>query len=275
MQIQFDNRIMSSLQLFVDHEILSKGLAYSSKSSYFYPVASQHQGLYAYSAPYKQLCNDTSITGANVMSGVYVDGNYVTIGQSGLHSINHYEGTVYFTGQIAGANRISGNYSVKEFNVKMTDKLEGALLFDTKYLLHDKYNQTLSGLGPNTETLPIIYLKMMGGQNKPFCLGGVDDNQINVRAVVIADNSFLLTAATNILKNCNYKGIPIYSGLPFGRNGAYTGVNYNYTGLALLDEEPLITESKVINVSSKGDYHDFQYQAAFVDFSISRLALTP
>ncbi len=275
MQAQFDNRIMSSLQLFVDHEIQEKGQAYKNKSSFFYPTKSIYFGLYAYSCPFKQLCNDTSISGANIISGVYLDGNYISVGESGLHSINHYDGTVYFTGQIDGENRISGDYAVKEVNVKMTDKTEGALIYDTKYLLYDKYNQTLSGLGPDTQTFPIVYLKDKGGQNKPFCLGGIDDNQLMVRAVIIADSSYLLTATANILKNLNYKTIPIYSSLPFGGRGEYTGQAYNYTGLPVMDENVLITESKVVNVTSNGNFKDFKYNAAFVDLSISRLALTP
>ena len=101
MKVQFENKVMSSLLLFVDHEVTQKGDAYTDNNSNFYQIDSLFSDYYVYASPFKQLVSDVSITGSStpqVLSGVYVDGDGpIYVGTSGLHSINHMQGQVYFT----------------------------------------------------------------------------------------------------------------------------------------------------------------------------------
>ena len=120
MKAQFDNRVMSSLLLFVDHQLLKHGEAYTNHSSYFTETNQTYANYFNYSAPFKQFVSDASITGANVMTQVYLDGVAKDPGQSNFNSIDYINGQVNFTSQITGSNRLSGNYSVKEFNTYLT-----------------------------------------------------------------------------------------------------------------------------------------------------------
>jgi len=270
MQVQFDNRLISSFLLFLDNQIQSKGVCYTNYSGRLYPITSPYQGLYAYATPFKQLCNDTSISGANVMSGVYLNGVFVTVGQSGLYSINHKQGTAYFTGQLSSSVVVSGRYAIKDFNIELADQVEYKLLYETKYVTNSKFNQTLSGLPLDVKTAPVIFLRPKNIENKPFAFGGIDDNEMKIRAIIVADNEFQRIGVCNILKNLNLKGFSIVNSTPFDYLGNFTGLNYSYSGLSYdTVYSPLITEAKVIDVPRVGELENFGRATAIVDFSIS------
>ena len=77
MKAQFDNRVMSSLLLFVDHKLLNHGEAFDNHSSYFTEANQTYANYFNYSAPFKQLVSDVSIDGATVMTGVYLDDTFI------------------------------------------------------------------------------------------------------------------------------------------------------------------------------------------------------
>ena len=270
MTVQFDTKLISSILLFIDHEILKHGRAFSNHSGRLYPITGGIQGLYAYAAPFKPLCNDTSITGATVMTGVYLNGNYVSVGQSGLHSINHNQGTAYFTGSLPSSTIVSGNYAIREFGVKMTDKPEYKLLFETKYLTNTKHNQVLSGLPLDTETSPIVYVRTDDSENLPFAFGRVDNATVKIRVIVVADTEYQKVGVCNILRNLNTRQIPIYETLPFDRNGAFTGINYNYDNIAVdTGYYPWILKSRVLSVPIRDDMPNKEKKMAIVDLDVS------
>jgi hypothetical protein len=270
MQVQYDNRLVTSFMLFLDHEVQRRGQAYTNYSGRFYKISGNRADAYTYAPPYKQLCNDTSISGANVMSGVYLNNNLIKVGQSGLKYINHYEGTVYFTGGLPNNSVLSGNYAIKEFNIRLTNKADWKLLFETKYVTNSKYNQILSGLPIDTETSPAIYIKVKDTKNIPFAFKSMDDNVMQIRTVVVADNEFEKVGVCNILKNLSYRPINIINRTPFDSLGNMTGVNYNYDNLSVDSSYlPWIMAVKVIDVPQRGDYKDINKNTAIVDFELS------
>lgn len=272
MKVQYDNRLMSSFMLFLDNQIQTRGFAYQNYSGQLYPVNTPYQGLYAYAAPFRQLCNDTSISGANVMSGVYVNGTFVTVGQSGLSAINHTQGTVYFTAPFSANTVVSGRYAIKDINIELTDLPESKLLFETKYVVKSKFNQTVSGLDSDVRILPAVYLKMMDGDAAHAAFGGIKDNQIKLRAIIMAENEFQRIAVCNILKNLAFSGFSVAASTPFDYLGNFTGTNYNYNTLSVSTEgSPLITEVTVKNLSNllADDYRNLGRTAAMADFTVS------
>ena len=71
MKVQFENKIMSSLLLFIDHHLLSKGEAFTNHAGLFYPVTNLYNNYYTYAAPFKQMVNDDGVSNATVMKTVY------------------------------------------------------------------------------------------------------------------------------------------------------------------------------------------------------------
>jgi len=64
MKVQFENKVMSSLLLFVDHEVTQQGDAYTNHQSNFFKIDSLFSDYYVYATPFKQLVSDGGITGA-------------------------------------------------------------------------------------------------------------------------------------------------------------------------------------------------------------------
>ena len=272
MKVQFENKIMSSLLLFIDNHLLSKGEAFTNHAGLFYPVTNLYNNYYTYAAPFKQMVNDDGVSNATVMKTVYVDGVEKSIGQGGLHGINHFQGQVHFTSN-QGNSVISGNYAVKDFNIYLTNDPEQKLLFETKHQTNPKYPQQLSGLAPDAQPYPAIFIKNMGGGNSPAALGGLQDTVTTARLVVLADSNYKLDAVCSILKDLGGRRVhlKVHTDLPFDAMGSYTGVNYNYGNLTSEADNPLIQDVRVSRMSMVGDFNRLNPDvfSAFVDIDIS------
>ena len=180
MKTQFENKVMSSFMLWVDHTLLDKGEAFTNHGSSFYEVNGLYYNYHAYGAPFKQFVTDSSITNATIMSGVYIGGDTVSdfkkTGQSPLVDINFEQGQVYLSAEESSS--ISGNYAVKDFNVYLTANAEQELLFENKIDLRPGTTQIVSGLASEASTYPAIFIKNNGGSNDPFCPRGHGYNEV-------------------------------------------------------------------------------------------------
>ena len=271
MKKQFDHRVMSSLLLYLDHRLLSSGEAYFDATGHFYPVENEYTNRYTYALPYKQLVNDESITGATVMTGVYLNSVFVTPGTSGLLNINHYNGTVDFDSDMSN-EEITGSFSVKEASFVLTDDPDSKLVYENKYFKNPKYNQTLSGLQPDTYSLPAIFLKKRGGANEPFALGNCDMTRLDVRAIVVSDNQYTADGIASIFKDTNWRRYDFVDDPPFDVRGGYTGMSYNYTGeTSNALTGPLIESVNESTIQARGDYQSINnnLNVTFVDFEIN------
>ena len=131
----------------------------------------------------------------------------------------------------------------------------------------------MSGLAPDTQTYPAVYLKNNGGTNVPFAINGVDNTKMNIRAIVLADSAFSLDAVCGILKETTKKNVPIIENLPFNAMNAYTGVNYNYSNLAT-GQGPLIWDVFVSKNVTRGAELSYNVFSAFVDFELYEFRTT-
>ena len=230
MRIQYENLLLSNFIFFVDHNLSTEGEAYANHGSNFYPLTQQYENIHSYSAPFKQFVCDESISGStnpDVLSGVYLNNNYISPGEGGLVSINPYQGQLYFNTQVTGT--ISGNYSVKDFNIYLTNEAEEDLLFETHFELNPRTEQVPTGIPTDHKTYPAIFLKDIGGKNIPHSYGGTDLTRTTIRAIVLARSSYELDAVCSIFRDFKGKDIPLIpeKDMPFNSMGAYTG-GFNY-----------------------------------------------
>lgn len=281
MKAQFNNTVMSSMLLWFDNKLLSKGEAFTNFSSNFYNVDSQYFGFYTYGAPYKQMIVDTSISGANIISGVYVNGIFTKIGENSLTGINSSQGHLYFNTEINNPNlNLSGNYAVKDFNIFLTSETEEDLLFETQFQLNPKTYQNPTGLPVNAETYPVVYLKYQGGDNEPLAFGGLDKTNINIRAIVLSDTVFKLDALTSIFRDTARTYIPLIyeNNMPFNIFGSISSGYYNYNSLYnnnSMDSDYMFIENvyvskidnRFINSYNKLNPNVF---TSFIDFELSK-----
>lgn len=276
MKTQLDNLLMSNMLLWLDHEVCSKGEAFTNYSGNFYPVNSLINGFYGYGLPFKQIVSDRSISGASIISGVYLNGSFVNPGISGFSGINPNVGYALFSSNPSNTG-VSGNYAVKDFNIYLTSLAEEQLIFETKFEINPKVQQNPTGIASTSLTYPAIFLKNNGGQNRPFALGGQDETLFQVRSIVMADNLFSLDAVCAILRDTARKHIPLISqeNMPFDNYGIIKNNYYNYKQLTSGIGYPNLIYIKSVNVSK---IIPFRYEyanvnpdifSAFVDFEIS------
>lgn len=235
MKAQFDNKVMSSFLLWFDHTVLNDGEAFTTHSGRFYEVDSLYNGLYTYGAPFKQFVPNFAITGATIPTGIFLDGTLITPGQSNFSGINYEQGHIYFTSEISNSsNRLSGVYSIKDFNVYLTNEAEEKLLFETKFNLKPKITQVETGLEPNQITYPAVFLRNNGGRNEPFAFGGHDLTTINIRAIILADSQYLLDGICSIFRDKTRTFVTLLetTDMPFNSLGGFKNAKqYNYTGI--------------------------------------------
>ena len=233
MLVQNEHKLVTSFLLWLDHEILSRGQAYTNISGQFLPQTTYFSNYYSYGAPFAQFVYDNSISGAIVSTGVYLNNVPIVTGQSGFLGINADRGQAIFN--INQNNYVlSGYFAIKDFNIMLTYDSEETILFKTKYQLRPKYNQISTGICKDCRTYPIIYVREDGGNNQPFALGGTDKANYNIRCVVLADSLFKLNAVQGILRNSVNKLIPLFdvSEQPFNALGILKSGYFNYSGLA-------------------------------------------
>lgn len=290
MKSQFDNLVTSSMVLFLDHKICSEGAGFTNFSGEIYSINNNYFSYNTYSLPFKQIIADSSISGANIMSGVYVDNILFLPGDSlislpespqesfGLLGINHYRGQVYFTGNPNGV--VSGNYSIKDFNIYLTNKPEEDILFKTQFLARPKTIQSITGLSDNSETIPCIFIKNNGGENVPFALGGVDNTRIDVRCIVLADNLYNLDAVCSILRDSAHEFMYTIGSNELGLDnlGNFTSGYYNYNDIVDSKSETYdklyieeVRVSKIPNFGSNTIAYNNSVFSAFIDFTLRKI----
>jgi len=247
MKAQWDNKLISSFYLWFNHTMLEKGEAFQNTSSYFYSTNQKYNGLYAYACPFNQLVSDSSITGATVMSGVYLNGNFITTGTSGFHGVDFEHGRVYFTGALPAGTKVSGNYAFKEVNIVLTNENEQKLLFETKYNPRPKLGQIPTGLFTNELTYPVVFLTDMNSVNKPFAFGGLDNSVFEMGAIMLMDSKFNLVAMNSLFKDRARTLIPVFEAneFPYNVYGELKSGIYNYTTMASGRSEAFLESSLI------------------------------
>ena len=236
MKPQFDNKVMSSFFLWFDNKLLTKGEAYENTTGQFYSTSDEYYGYQTYSSSYSQFVSDASITGATIPMGLYVGNNLINVGEGGsdgLYDINYLNGKAYFSG--VQSSDVTGSFSIKDFNIYLTNETEDQILFETKYTKRNKIDLTPTGLEADTKTYPVVYLKAMGTSNEPVSFGGQDITTVNVRAIVLAQSQFELDAIGSIFRDTKKTLVPFFeeSDMPFNSFGGYkSGAQYNYTTVA-------------------------------------------
>lgn len=229
---QFDNQMIDSFWLFLQHEITKHGAAFTNNTGLLYKIPPKFDNTTTYAFPFKPIIADSSISGANILSGIYINGNFINLGESGLTGINYEQGQVYITGNITAT--ISGSYAINEFPVYVTNKEDNELLIENKYQLRPKTAQNITGLLNEEFTYPLIFIRNDNGENVPLAFGGLDDTRINIRGIIIADSQWNLDAVLGICKDSARKYFPLIlaSEMPFNILGSCKNGNiYNYTTL--------------------------------------------
>lgn len=227
---QFQNKVNGSMFLWLNNLLAQRGSGFNNFGSRFYPVQNKINGLYTYGAPFSQFISDSSVSGALVPTGIYLNNTYINTGESGFFGINHENGYAYFNTPVPSNVTISGAYSVKDFNIDLTDEPEEKILFETKMKIRPKTYINPTGLATNETSYPIIFIKNDEYKNEPFAFGGTETTQISYSLFVFADSKYQIDAVEGLICDCVRNYIPIFelSEMPYDAYGRLKNSYFNY-----------------------------------------------
>lgn len=235
---QFIHKVTSSFHLWADHILLDRGQAYTNATGVFTNYADQKlpDSFLAFGCPHKEWVADSSVSGAVVPSGFYVNGSF-RARNAGSFNLDFVNGRVITSG-ISASQPITGSYSVKDFNIYATNQDEESLIIEMCENYSAQYNAigtdiSTPYLPPYAQKVPAIFINAQTQENVPFALGGLDNSQVRVNMTIFAKNPYELDGVLGLFADTSdevFKELPLESA-PITEWGDIKNGNYNYNNL--------------------------------------------
>lgn len=232
MKHQYQHNVTTSFATWLDHHLLEKGEAYQNQTGVlnYYSDARFPSSYRCFGSLYKQWVFDSSITGAIVPSGVYVNGVFKTR-NNGL-IIDYINGRVLSTGTgIPTGASVTGSFAVKDYNIYLTNENEEDLIIENNNLsANKKFPWTGKYVQPYDQAIPAIYLITEGFHNTPFAMGGEDESRSHFKAVVFSDSTYSLDGVLSIFADTSQKVFKLqdFSSYPINEYGDVKSYPYLY-----------------------------------------------
>ena len=230
MKQQYQHNVTTSFVSWLDNHLLQKGEAYQNKTGVlsYYSDTRLSSTFRAFGSLYKQWVFDSSITGAIVPSGVFVNG--VFKGRSDGLIIDYLNGRVLSTGIPTGAT-VTGSFSVKDYNIYLTNENEEDLIVENNNLaVNEKFPWTGKYVQPYDQTVPAIYVITEGFHNTEFAFGGEDESRSYLKCVVFADSPYSLDGVLSIFSDTFHTSFKLqdFTGYPINEYGDVKSYPYLY-----------------------------------------------
>ena len=239
MKPQFQHQVVTSFVLFLENIIMYKGAAFQNKDdvNFYYRADDRLDPNYlSFSSAHKQWVTDDHIKrehAANIIDGVTIDGFYVKRGAQGIQ-YDFDNGRVLIPRKLASSSSIvQGSYSVKDFNMYITDQTEEELLLESQFDSNSRFDQLEEGIKPYDQVVPAIFVSYERSKNVPFAFGGQDTTITNLRCVVFAEDSYQLDGLFSILNDLKYENFANvgFNEHPLDEFGNLKNGNYDYQDL--------------------------------------------
>ncbi len=231
---QFIHNLSASFSLWMDHTLLKRGFAYTNTTGVFYNYADERlpSAYTAFGSSHKQWVTDSSITGATIPSGAYVNNSFS--GRSNI--ILDFENGRVITSGIATGAAITGSYSVKDFNIYSTNEDEESLITEkiaetNSQKVGTSINTTY--LPPYDQKVPALFINTQTQENVPFALGGMDNSKVRIKVIVFADDPYQLDGVLGLFADTSdeiFKEVP-FANYPYTEQGDLKSGVYNYDNL--------------------------------------------
>ncbi len=219
--------LYSSFVLYFDHTLLTKGDAYTNVNSLLYPINDDRlKSFSVFGSPFKEWVYDSSVSGAQIPSGVYSNDVFIPRGQSGLQ-LDFNNGRVIFSGG-TNVSPVSGQFSAKEFNIFTTTKSDQELIFEQRIDFASQFPQSPSGIPGDKVVAPAIFIRFGSMTSDPFSLGGEYNTKVPARAIILSDSNYALDGVGNIFVDQKEKNFLVFSQTPLNEFGDLKTGYYNY-----------------------------------------------
>jgi len=280
---QFQHQQASSFVLWFDNYLLTKGRAFTNTTGDFVHYSDERvPSVYTpFGSKYKQWVCDSSISGATIPSGVYVNGAFVgrAVGADNSTSaqiLDFDNGRVLLSGVATGAS-VTGSYAAKEFNVYYSNETEEDLLIENRFRPQSKIGTDLefNYPAPYDQVVPAAYVCNASFKNTPFAFGGMQKTTTNFNTIVVAENPYQVDGVLSLFAdsaNQSFVDVP-FDDFPFTEYGDLKSGLYDYEALKTRyanDNKYFIERvktSKIADKPRKSLVNDLYI--GFVDFDVS------
>jgi hypothetical protein len=232
MKEQFQHKITNSFILWFDNFLLTKGEAFSNKTGTLFNYTDNRldSRFTPYGSAYKQWVTDSSVTGATIPSGVFIDGNFS--GRNDGVVLDFDNGRALISGDVT-TSTVTGEFAVKDFNIYLTNDTEDDIIVENKYMVNSRIPAgSETNITPYDDVVPAIFISTTRGENSPYALGGLQNSKINVNAVILAEDTYQLDGVLSIFMDsvdeC-FAELPMKE-YPITELGDLKDNTYNYTG---------------------------------------------
>ena len=274
MKALYQHVLLNSFYLWFDNFLTKKGSAYKNYRTDLYHYTDERvQNKVVFGSPYKQWVYDKNITDAVVNPLISGDSGAIAEGTSGL-TFDFDNGRILFDSDFNTGNNISGNFTVKDFNVYIANQTEETMITEGKYKTNSRYGRTLTYVPPYDQATPAAFLSLGATTNEPFAFGGIDNTITDITAVIFAENIYQLDGALSVMADSAesvFGNIP-FTGSPLTEYGdvkSEYSTGYDYANVASDGDYYMINKVNVSKVSdSSNKVIPVDLFVGFVDFEV-------
>lgn len=274
MKALYQHVLLNSFYLWFDNFLTKKGSAYKNYRTDLYHYTDERvQNKVVFGSPYKQWVYDKNITDAVVNPVISGDSGAIAEGTSGL-TFDFDNGRILFDSDFNTGNNISGNFTVKDFNVYIANQTEETMITEGKYKTNSRYGRTLTYVPPYDQATPAAFLSLGATTNEPFAFGGIDNTITDITAVIFAENIYQLDGALSVMADAAesvFGNIP-FTGSPLTEYGdvkSEYSTGYDYANVASDGDYYMINKVNVSKVSdSSNKTIPVDLFVGFVDFEV-------
>lgn len=272
----FQHKATNSVLLWMDNYLLDKGEAFHNEEGLFYNYTDERLGssLITFGSPHKQWVTDSSIAGATIPSGVFIDGSF-----SGRDDgvILDFDNGRALLDSADTESVVTGQFSVKDFSIYYSNDSEEDLIVEKKYIENPRFSMGIrKHIEPYDFAVPAIFVNNETMKNEGFAFGGLEETTLRFTAVVVAADLFQLEGALSIFADSKNEVIPVIpmTGHPSTEYGDIKNGSYSYSALRAeyLPSGTLFVNSVVtskLTEQARKDLHTHLYMGV-IDFEIQQ-----
>lgn len=221
-----DHDIISSFKEYIHFSLVNQLEAYRNVNAplFLTSPARSFYGKDVYGSPYAQWLYDSSVSGAQIPSGV----GSLNRGVSGL-SIDFKNGRVLVNTGVPITGSIP--VSLPDFNIYVTTTPIQKIFIENKFEYAPYLKQPTGAIKADSIIAPCIFVSYNSTENKPIQLGGVESTNFSVQVSVFADNLQHLMGVQKIVRDMSDRVFPSLSSTPFNELNDLKSGYWNYNSL--------------------------------------------
>lgn len=221
-----DHDIISSFKEYIHFSLINQLEAYRNVNAplFLTSPARSFYGKDVYGSPYAQWLYDSSISGAQIPSGV----GSLNRGVSGL-SIDFKNGRVLVNTGVPITGSIP--VSLPDFNIYVTTTPIQKIFMENKFEYAPYLKQPTGAIKADSIIAPCIFVSYISTENKAIQLGGLESSNFSVQVAAFADNLQHLMGVQKIVRDMSDRVFPSLSSTPFNELNDLKSGYWNYNSL--------------------------------------------